>query len=72
MTARDDLRTALLQGWERYNPERADLLIDAFAHELAEQIRAETLNYERWAGPGTEHSRGTRNAATLIDPEVTP
>jgi hypothetical protein len=48
--------------WERlmyYSPQHRRELIDAFAHELAEKIRADF-----------ERGNGMYEAADLIDPEV--
>ncbi|GHG10101.1 hypothetical protein [Streptomyces hydrogenans] len=68
MTAREELITALHNGWACYGVENepgafrrlATEMVDAHAHELAEQIRAHPFH------PGAEPYDG----ADLIDPEV--
>jgi hypothetical protein len=67
MSARELLYVALMNGGP-HSParsERASALIDAFAHELAEEIRAES-------DPGSPIFVITaEEAADLIDPQVT-
>lgn len=74
MTARDDLFGNLMLAWEyrtheNYNAwvDDSNELIDAFAHELAEQIREATF-------PDDDHMEyfyaGVNCSADLIDPEV--
>ncbi|MFB8071108.1 hypothetical protein [Streptomyces californicus] len=69
MSARDELLESLLP-WTRRpadgEEDACNALIDAFAHELAEKVRAEERNRKGWAGS----SFGLRLAADLIDPEV--
>ncbi|MCM2391733.1 hypothetical protein [Streptomyces albipurpureus] len=45
---------------------RANDTVDAFAHELAEQIRTAG----GWVGAATDYLQGMDAAADLIDPEV--
>ena len=65
MSARDALYWAL---WDNYRKAEKNAFIDAFAHELAEEIRGA-------AGPGltlgTPYGDGQLFSADLIDPEVT-
>lgn len=72
MTARDDLETGLLQGWKYHNRERAQLLIDAFAHELAERVRAIRITPSGHPSYDDGKDAGLDLAADTIDPEVTP
>lgn len=70
--ARDALRDATWTVWNYADagiPE-ADALIDAYAHELAETIRAQHSAVYQDAGQKT--ADGLLRAADLIDPQVTP
>jgi hypothetical protein len=61
MSARDALMGAL---WDNYTVAEKNAFIDAFAHELAEQIRAEFGG----DGPDADRWRTPLDAAYLIDP----
>lgn len=61
MSARDALFWAL---WDNYTQAQKNEFIDAFAHELAEQIRSEFIN----DGPDGDQWRTPLDAAALIDP----
>lgn len=63
MSARDELIRALETPYWGDGPEE---LVDAFAHELAEKIRAEEP--DRW----TDDYEVFQRAADLIDPEAKP
>ena len=64
MSARDALSNAL---WDNYTQAEKNAFIDAFAHELAEQIRTSLP-----ADPGGKYLTGSMDeAAELIDPETT-
>lgn len=62
MSAREALMSAL---WDNYTVAQKNAFIDAFAHELAEQIRSEFIN----DGPDRDQWRTPLNAADLIDPQ---
>lgn len=62
MSARDALMSAL---WDNYRVAEKNAFIDAFAHELAEQIRSEFIN----DGPDGDQWRTPLDAADLIDPQ---
>lgn len=61
MSARDTLMSRLAMVVGSYSPQRDRELIDAFAHELAEQIRAMADQYV-----GSAYD-GAHAAANLID-----
>lgn len=63
MSARDDLHAELEQWMHSHT---ADALLDAYAHELAEQIR----NAPGWCDGEWMDSRDRDHAAALIDPEA--
>lgn len=66
MTARDDLLEALSNNLRYVGHETAELLIDAYARELAEAIRENIpTNRPNW------YKQGMAKGANLIDPEVT-
>jgi hypothetical protein len=68
MSARERLYAALMRGGS-HSPdrsERASQLLDAHAHELAEEIRADL----KAGGDWTCCAAARRYAADLIDPEV--
>lgn len=73
MSARDTLSNAL---WDNYTQAQKNEFIDAFAHELAEQIRQDAAS--RWAPNGTgvyavgveDALEGQIRGADLIDPEA--
>lgn len=68
MSARSELYAALMHGGP-HSPDRsekASMLIDAYAHELAEKIRA---GWDETRG-ATQASKVMAFAADLIDPEV--
>ena len=70
MSAREELFEALMPLYRaQYAPgeeESTNALIDAFAHELAEKIRAEVDDLDGWP----EEQNAARKYANLIDPEV--
>ncbi|MGW2515002.1 hypothetical protein ACWC0A_37670 [Streptomyces scopuliridis] len=81
MSARDELLEALTDGGWRVTPdeaERANRLIDNFAHELAEKIRDDAeviitaVEREFPYLDGDEACKGVHGAADLIDPEAKP
>ena len=65
MKARDQLRNVLLHhGWQA---EQVDPMLDAFAHELAEQQRAALPDVmDRWLG--NLHQDTISEVINLIDP----
>jgi hypothetical protein len=73
VSARDALSNAL---WDNYTRAQKNAFIDAFAHELAEQIRQDAAS--RWAPNGKgvyavgveEALEGQTRGAELIDPEA--
>ena len=68
MSARAELLREMTHNHLYMDDERANALIDAFAHELAEQQRA-ALEY----GPGADWDYKTgRSLADLIDPSAGP
>lgn len=68
MSARETLRREMTHNHLYMTDERADELINAFAHEMAEQIRAErgSGTYE----PGVYFHGGMDYAADIIDPHA--
>lgn len=70
MSARDELLESLLP-WDRRpadgEVEACNALIDAFAHELAEKVRAKADTFSDW---DFTTRRDMRAAADLIDPDV--
>jgi hypothetical protein len=70
MSAREDLIKSVyaLKSMSQNDMEK---LVDAYAHELAEKIRAIGVDDFEDMTPGARLIRGTRAAAAnLIDPEV--
>lgn len=67
-TARERLWWAL---WDGYADREKEAFIDAFAHELAEQIRKHPDHDNPW-GSGFYSVLGLGMAADMIDPEVKP
>lgn len=63
MSARDALSNAL---WDNYTQAQKNEFIDAFAHELAEQIRATVPPTA--ITTGGPYTNGVAWAADLIDP----
>lgn len=61
MSARDALSSAL---WDNYTRAEKNEFIDAFAHELAEQIRQESS--DQWERGNQDWD--THDAADFIDP----
>lgn len=68
MTAREELRREMTHNHLYMTDERADELIDEFAHELAEEQRAAL---ERGPGADWDYETG-RRLSDLIDPRVGP
>ena len=64
MSARDALSNAL---WDNYTRAQKNEFIDAFAHELAKEIRATVLPTA--ITPGGPYTNGVAWAADLIDPQ---
>lgn len=70
MTARDELLRRVAGSF--IDEDRANALIDAYAHELAEQIRGNTAHLEGNTTGNSIRRIVNELAADLIDPEVTP
>jgi hypothetical protein len=68
MRARDHLHSVMQDAG--FGPAYADSLIDAYAHELAEKIRANTAHLEGTATGNSIRLIVNELAADLIDPEV--
>lgn len=64
MTARDDLLREMTHQHLYMTDERAEELVNAFAHELAEQIRAHANEDMDYYSPSGQYV-----AADLIDPQ---
>lgn len=62
MTARDDLVNGLIEHACCFSAEDAKRMVDAFAHELAEQQRKAALDW------GAVPDMDAYDAADLIDP----
>lgn len=61
-------RTALFWAlWDNYTPSQKNVFINAFAHELAEQIR----NSDELRSLTDDHMRDCDAAADFIDPGTT-
>lgn len=63
-SARDEVVNGLVEHACCFSAEDATRMVDAFAHELAEQIRFEFVN----DGPDGDQWRTPLDAAALIDP----
>lgn len=71
MSKREELIRALAHPAVQTRPFEAIALVDAFAHELAEQIRAERDAANIPGSPASpDIIRGMGDAADLIDPEA--
>ena len=69
MTAREDLIYEMTHNHLYMDDDQANAKVDAFAHELAEQIRkAVKRGHSDWYESAREG--GMREAADLIDPEL--
>lgn len=70
MSARDELRREMVHYHLYMTDERADELIDAFAHELAEQQRRWAVDDDIGDSRAPEYGsyENVLNAADLIDP----
>lgn len=68
MKARDQLRNVLLHhGW---HPEQVDVMLDNFAHELAEEIRGDRDDMNIPGSPATPDAIDAMSyAASVIDPQ---
>lgn len=70
MSARDDLLREMTHNHLYMDDERANELIDAFARELAEEIRSERDDMNIPCSPATPDTiAGMDYAANLIDPQ---
>ena len=72
MSARDELLREMTHNHLYMDDDRAAELIDAFAHELAEQIRADIIPELDEYGTREQQAEidGRRGAADLIDPHI--